>query len=1444
MSAPTSLHPIYRPPFHNLPVTPDTPAVPTRSRTAAPATASWEALIKDILGDRTLNPQNNGEWLLLARQLKALTAKTNKQRLYQLLKPASLAGQDLPTSPLAHAPTNGRAWLPLAIKSTAIAAAALGIGMAGYFGGKNTLTEFPATIVHPHVDNGLGCPIQQHPHAVNGSAFWPQRRPWIAKIHTPADSIAAMQKAVDAALGNRTSGNCIAPVHVAGLISDGVAILQKDTDSRAIKVSCPAITPVNTTAQHIAETWRMFPPLNPATPTDLRAERALSTQSPKLSHSAYSLVAMQSPLQASPLTCPAEPTAPAATETTAPPPDAIPAAQTTHGYFHAASYIWGALAAIGSCAIWHSLKGRATAPDAHSEEKHVDVPSSTDGGEKDAMTDASTSGSNAKGVASLRSSALVPEVHSEDKHVETPTPTGDGRKNDIADPSTKASDAKDVAIESKEIIAYMQEHYFADDDLAAFLADDPYGWAVAKSDLKLIELLLKAEIQDNADYQLVAIVKHIMPNTADLATFLADDPYGWAIKKGDLVLIGLLIDAGYSPLLSNKASQQPLAEIVSTFQSDHPQHVLAIIDKLPCEGDWLHKLFATAEHEQIVNALITKMQDVNSADREGKTPLHYAVIGQNAKTLALLIENEARVDIADNVGKTPLYYAVANNQTEMIKTLVGANAKVDVVDKLGRPLLCYAIMQGCPIETIQLLVNSATINQPDREGSAPLHHALNRGLTTTSMSSGGHAALGIIDLLIKAGADPKATFDVPDTRKHKATSLPKNAFSPLDYVHQLCAFYNQRLSRDVSDENTSSILDFLCKAQKLMKTALWKQGKFTEAELAVFEALKECDQVGDSLERFAEFLCAAPYGWAVAQRNLPLIELLISADVIDTGAIFEFMKIHYNFEDNKAAFAQFISDDPYGWACAKNDAKLLRLLIKAGISNMHPDEYVERTVCWINEEFTKPERKALDFMQSCGMIDKARSFADFLINDPYRRALYLQKKALISLLVAAEVPYRNSDQKARQAFEQATRWKEYDFTAEEMDIFKLIKESDMIRSDKKKFAQFLSKDPYGWAVKNDDEELVQLLVTAGIVNANTCDGVCEAIYRAQQKNRWKRLEFTDQEWAVFDLIKEEDFIGENLENFADFLCDTPYAYAVKKGNKQLIKQLIIADVIFTEALFDFMKSHYCIPDDKADFAQFISEDPYGWAYTKEDLKLMLLLIETGIINTNADEEVSRAIRKLTQAIQKGRWEILKFTPKERELFALLHEKEWIEDESDFADFLCGNPFGYAMEKDDCEVIFWLVDAGIVYDGDDETILEVIDDAISYYKSADTSEGSIDIEGLEAMMERELREAGVITNGDETPLDVADGSTTSDEALEDLKRQLLDFDATPTGAEGTITGNDLIEARLNSLREGTTDSYSDHSQSASASGSSSRSGSSEESGTPPDSESDEGEPEGL
>ena len=108
---------------------------------------------------------------------------------------------------------------------------------------------------------------------------------------------------------------------------------------------------------------------------------------------------------------------------------------------------------------------------------------------------------------------------------------------------------------------------------------------------------------------------------------------------------------------------------------------------------------------ETVRALLAGGADVNAAQGDGMTALHWAAFQDDHTLAQLLLEAEADVAAATRVGAiTPLSLAASNGSIAMIEALVAAKASVNIPTTTGATPLMAAATSGS-VDAVQVLLN-------------------------------------------------------------------------------------------------------------------------------------------------------------------------------------------------------------------------------------------------------------------------------------------------------------------------------------------------------------------------------------------------------------------------------------------------------------------------------------------------------------------------------------------------------------------------------------------------------------------------------------------------------------------------------------------------------------------------------------------------------------------
>ena len=122
-----------------------------------------------------------------------------------------------------------------------------------------------------------------------------------------------------------------------------------------------------------------------------------------------------------------------------------------------------------------------------------------------------------------------------------------------------------------------------------------------------------------------------------------------------------------------------------------------------------------------VRDLLKRGADVNAADADGTTALHWAVRADELETTDALLRAGAKVGVATRLGVTPIYLAAEGGNAALIRRLLDAGADAKARDASGDTALMAAVRAGSRDAVAALLERGAEVDAPDPQiGLTPL----------------------------------------------------------------------------------------------------------------------------------------------------------------------------------------------------------------------------------------------------------------------------------------------------------------------------------------------------------------------------------------------------------------------------------------------------------------------------------------------------------------------------------------------------------------------------------------------------------------------------------------------------------------------------------------------------------------------------------------------------
>ena len=170
-----------------------------------------------------------------------------------------------------------------------------------------------------------------------------------------------------------------------------------------------------------------------------------------------------------------------------------------------------------------------------------------------------------------------------------------------------------------------------------------------------------------------------------------------------------------------------------------------------------------------VRALLQQRADVNAAQGDGMTALHWAAERGDAELARVLLESGANPGAGTRIGRhTALHVAAKGGHAQVVRLLVDAKANVSAETTTGAVPLHFAAASGSG-ETVAILLSAgADVNAREPEwGQTPLMFAAALGRTE------------VVTVLLARGADVRATAKVVDisarNRQDASESRERNA---------------------------------------------------------------------------------------------------------------------------------------------------------------------------------------------------------------------------------------------------------------------------------------------------------------------------------------------------------------------------------------------------------------------------------------------------------------------------------------------------------------------------------------------------------------------------------------------------------------------------------------------------------------------------------------------
>lgn len=310
--------------------------------------------------------------------------------------------------------------------------------------------------------------------------------------------------------------------------------------------------------------------------------------------------------------------------------------------------------------------------------------------------------------------------------------------------------------------------------------------------------------------------------------------------------------------------------------------------------------------------LLQRGADVNAAQSDGATALHWAAHWDDADTIDRLLKAGATADVANELGATPLWLAVFNANAAVVEKLLAAGANPNAAMPSGETPLMTAVRTGSTPVVKLLLTRGANPNAREKyQGQTAL------------MWAAASQFPEVVRVLVEVGADVRARSDVRHRRVGTelggfngaaAREIDKGGYTPLLFAVQQGTLETVKLllaaGADVNDtapEGTSALVVAAHSGHGAVSTLLLERGADPNADGGGYTALHA----------------------AILRGDVDLVKLLLAKGANPNAPLVKSTPARRNSADYALEF-EMVGATPFWLAARFLEPTIMRVLVAGG----------------------------------------------------------------------------------------------------------------------------------------------------------------------------------------------------------------------------------------------------------------------------------------------------------------------------------------------------------------------------------------------------------------------------------------------------------------------------------------------------------------------------------